>query len=57
MVFFGAGTESLVCKVLNKVRLFLRDAYKLVDDTHLAFARIIDFPFYEYDEKNDSWDF
>lgn len=57
MIFFWAWANSLVNKVLNKVRLYLRDTYDLVDDSKLAFVWITDFPFYEYDERNERWDF
>ncbi len=57
MLFFGVGSKDLVAKVLNKVRLYCRDYYKLVDDNDLAFVWITDFPFYEYDEKNKKRDF
>ena len=57
MIFFGAWPVSLVNKVLNKVRLACRDQYQLVDQNALAFAWITDFPFYEYDEGQEQWDF
>lgn len=57
MLFFWVGPKDLVNKVLNKVRLYCRDYYKLADDNDLAFVWITDFPFYEYDEKNKKWDF
>lgn len=57
MIFFGVGAHSLVSKVLNKVRLALRDQYNLVDENHLAFAWITDFPFYEWDDGKEAWDF
>lgn len=57
MIFFGAWTYELVSKVLNKVRLSLRDTYELVNDDELAFVRITDFPLYEYDEWRQQRDF
>ena len=57
MVFFGAGGWELVCKVLNKVRLALRDKYELANKDHLAFCYVLDFPFYEWDDKREQWDF
>lgn len=57
MIFFGAWTIALVCKVLHKVRMHCRDTYDLVDDNELAFCFVVDFPFFEYDESNDSRDF
>ena len=57
ILFFGAGPQSLVHKVMNKVRLYCRDMYNLVNKDELAFCWITDFPFYEYDEGQDRWDF
>lgn len=57
ILFFALWSVHSVAKVLNKLRLHLRDTYQLVDDTDLAFCWITDFPFYEYDENNDTRDF
>ena len=57
ILFFGVGSQELVARVLNRIRLELRDKFNLADPSHLAFAWITDFPFYEYDEDNESWDF
>lgn len=57
ILFFGAGSHELVAKVLNKVRLELRDRYNLADKNALAFAWITDFPFYEWDDGAKKWDF
>lgn len=57
MVFFGVGAYELVCKVLDKVRLSLRDKYSLVDENDLAYCIIVDFPFFEWDENNERIDF
>ncbi len=57
IVFFGVGKYSLVCKVLHSLRMFLRDKYNLVDQNELAFCFVVDFPFFEYDENTDKWDF
>lgn len=56
ILFLGLGNSSQVAKVLNKLRLHLRDEHQLVDDNQLVFAWITDFPFYEYDETTDSYD-
>ncbi|USN55125.1 MAG: aspartate--tRNA ligase [Candidatus Peribacteria bacterium] len=57
ILFFAAGAPALVHKVLNKVRLYCRDKYELADPNELAFCWITDFPFYEYDEARQAWDF
>lgn len=50
IVFFAAGEPTVAGKVLNVVRLFLRDKYALVDQNHLAFVWITNFPFYEMND-------
>lgn len=57
ILFFWAWDRHLVCKVLNKVRMYFRDIYQMVDDNELAFCFIIDFPFYEYDDSREKRDF
>ena len=57
ILFFAAGDRHLVCKVLNKVRMYFRDIYEMVDDNELAFCFIVDFPFYEYDDGREERDF
>jgi aspartyl-tRNA synthetase len=57
MLFFGAGHQDLVNKVLNKIRLHLRDTYHLANDNELAFCRVTNFPFYERDESTGKLDF
>ncbi len=56
MIFFGAGERKLVCKVLGKVRLAMRDAFDLVDKNEIAFAWITDFPMYEL-KDDGTYDF
>lgn len=51
IVFFAAGEPASAGKALNVVRLFLRDKYKLVDQNHLAFVWITNFPFYEMNDE------
>ena len=57
ILFFGVGKYSLVCKVLHTVRMYLRDKYELVDNDEFAFCFVVDFPFFEYDDGSDKWDF
>lgn len=57
MLFFAAGHKDTVHKVLNKIRLYLRDTYNLAHPDHLAFCRVTNFPFYERDEVTGKLDF
>lgn len=56
-VLFVADTYNITIKALNKVRLALRDKYKLVDDNELSFVWIEDFPMFEVDEKTGDLEF
>lgn len=48
---FMLGTSASVAKVGNKIRMHLRDHYKLVDDKELSFAWIVNFPFFEMNDE------
>lgn len=56
-VFFGADDREKVNKVLGVMRIAFADALGLADDNKIAFCWIVDFPFYEWDEKNNRLDF
>jgi len=57
VVFFGADKRSVVNKVLGKLRVEFADHFNLRDPDVIALAWIIDFPFYELDEKTNKLDF
>ena len=57
IVFFGADTRAIVNKVLGKLRIEFADHFELKDPDVIALAWIVDFPFYEYDEKTKKLDF
>ena len=56
-VFFGADTRDLVNKVLGQLRIAFADHMGLKDNKEVSLAWIVDFPFYEWDEKNKKIDF
>jgi aspartyl-tRNA synthetase len=56
-VFFGADTRSTVNKVLGRLRSEFADHFQLKDPNKVALAWIVDFPFYEWDEKTKKLDF
>lgn len=56
-VFFGADTKTIVNKVLGRLRSEFADHFGLKDPNVIALAWIVDFPFYEYDEKTKKLDF
>jgi aspartyl-tRNA synthetase len=57
IVFFGADTREIVNKVLGRLRNEFADHFELKDPNIIAAAWIIDFPFYEKDEKTGKLDF
>ena len=56
-VFFGADTRELVNKVLGQLRIAFADRFGLKKSDEVALTWVVDFPFYEWDEKNKKLDF
>ena len=56
-VFFGADTRPVVNAVLGRLRNEFATHFSLKDPSMVAFAWIIDFPFYEWDDHGKKLDF
>ena len=56
-VFFGADERALVNKVLGQLRIAFADFYNLKDPNLVSLCWIVDFPFYEWDDKRNKLDF
>lgn len=56
-VFFGADVRHKVNKVLGRLRSEFAEHFNLKDPNVVALAWIVDFPFYELDEKTGKLDF
>ena len=56
-VFFGADSRSVVNTVLGRLRNEFASHFNLKDQSVVAFAWIIDFPFYEWDDRSKKLDF
>lgn len=56
-IFFGSDSREKVNKVLGELRNHFGALLDLKDPNIIALAWIIDFPFYEYDEKAKKLDF
>jgi aspartyl-tRNA synthetase len=56
-VFFGADTHAIVNKVLGRLRSDFADHFNLKDPNKVALAWIVDFPFYEWDDRVKKIDF
>jgi len=57
IVFFGADKRKVVNKVLGRLRNEFADHFNLKDPNVIALCWIIDFPFYETDDKTGKLDF
>ena len=56
-VFFGADKREKVNKVLGQLRIKFAEHFNLAKSDEVALCWIVDFPFYEWDEKNKKLDF
>ena len=56
-VFFGADTRSVVNAVLGRLRNEFAAHFNLKKSDEVALAWIIDFPFYEWDDRGKKLDF
>lgn len=56
-VFFGADDRKKVNKVLGALRIAFAEHFNLTNDDEIAYCWIVDFPFYEWDDKNHKLDF
>ena len=56
-VFFGADERAKVNKILGQLRISFADHFGLKDKNEVALCWIVDFPFYEWDDKNNKLDF
>lgn len=56
-LFFGVDTRATANKVLGRLRNEFADHFELKDPDVVALAWIVDFPFYEWDDKANKLDF
>ncbi len=56
-VFFGADERDKVNKVLGQLRIAFADHMDLKNPDEVAYTWVVDFPFYEWDDKNRKLDF
>jgi len=56
LILFAADKREVVNKVLGGLRVIFRDKLKLTDKDVLAFAWIVDFPFFAYNEEEKKWE-
>jgi aspartyl-tRNA synthetase len=56
LILFIADKVKTVNKVLGALRIWLRDYLKLADPDVMAFAFVVDFPMFEWNEEFQKWD-
>lgn len=56
LVLFIADSKAAANKTLSALRILFRDRLNLADKDLLAFAWVVDFPMFEYNEEEKKWD-
>jgi aspartyl-tRNA synthetase len=56
LILFAADQRAIVNKVLGGLRLIFRDRLKLADPNLMAFAFVVDFPMFAWNEEEQKWD-
>jgi len=56
LVLFIADSKAVANKTLSALRILFRDRLNLADKDLLAFAWVVDFPMFDYNEEDKKWD-
>jgi len=56
LIIFATDERKVANKVLGGLRLWFRDKLDLADKDMMAFAWVVDFPFFAYNEENKAWE-
>jgi aspartyl-tRNA synthetase len=56
LILFAADERAVVNKVLGGLRLIFRDKLNLADKDVMAFAWVVDFPMFAWNEEEQRWD-
>lgn len=56
LILFAADARAVVNKVLGGLRVILRDKLDLADTSMMAFAWVVDFPMFAWNEEDKRWD-
>jgi aspartyl-tRNA synthetase len=56
LIVFATDTRAIANKVLGGLRLWFRDKLNLADKDLMAFAWVVDFPFFAWNEENQAWE-
>jgi len=56
LIVFATDTKAVANKTLGGLRLWFRDKLGLADKDMMAFAWVLDFPFFAYNEEEKKWE-
>jgi len=56
LIVFAPDVKAVANKVLGGLRVWFRDKLKLADKDVMAFAWIVDFPFFAFNEETQAWE-
>jgi len=56
LILFAADQRAIVNKVLGGLRLIFRDKLDLADKNIMAFAWVVDFPMFAWNDEEQKWD-
>jgi aspartyl-tRNA synthetase len=56
LIVFATDARTVVNKTLGGLRLWFRDKLDLTDKEMMAFAWVVDFPFFAWNEENQAWE-
>ncbi|MCE1253512.1 MAG: aspartate--tRNA ligase [Anaerolineae bacterium] len=56
LILFVADSKNVANKTLGALRLLFRDRLNLADKSVMAFAWVVDFPMFEWNEEDKKWD-
>lgn len=56
LILFASDARAVANKVLGGLRVWFRDKLNLADKDLMAFAWIVDFPFFAFNEETQTWE-
>ncbi|MBI3153143.1 MAG: aspartate--tRNA ligase [Chloroflexi bacterium] len=56
LIVFASDVRAIANKVLGGLRLWFRDKLDLADKDMMAFAWVVDFPFFAFNEETQAWE-
>lgn len=56
LIVFASDARTVANKVLGGLRLWFRDKLDLADKDMMAFAWVVDFPFFAFNEETQAWE-